>query len=324
VLLARRAWIGRIAPVAALAALAACADDRQLTVAKPASSPAATSSNWAPFTCGVTFQTTTTLNDAELASYGVPEITEGHRTCETWTGNDYRLYVQETSTSTTDPEVKNDVTTTWYEYGYSKGYDANGVQVDAAQVAPDAFALGHATPEERQASYNDPYYAVYQGTSPEPCPNNPNAIICDTGPTPNRVPGAANRSVSPGGSRNPYAAAVGKNEHGVRRRALRALLASSDEIGRSAGGHRRFRSVKGDEETVITVDPATELMVAQEVRGPAGKTRTRFTWAKARGTNPLQGYVRERMDVDTEDAHGRKTGHASVTITDISFAGGNP
>jgi hypothetical protein len=315
-------WLG---PVAALAALGACTDDRQLTVAKPADSPATNSSNWAPFTCGVTYQTSTTLSDAGLAAYGVSEISESQRTCEVWTGSDYRMYVQDTGTSTTDPEVTNDVTTTWYEYGSTRGFDASGAEVaTASAVAADAFALGLATPEERQASYNDPYYGIYQSATPEPCPNNPNAIICDTGGGYNRLPNAANRTISYGGPGNPDAAKVGKKEHGVRRRALRALLANSDEIGRSADGRRRFRSVRGDEETIIVVDPATELLVSQQVINPAGKTQTRFSWTRVNQRGGLNGYVRERMEVEAEDVQGRNTSRASVTITDISFSGTHP
>ncbi|HEY0038482.1 MAG TPA: hypothetical protein VGB66_17420 [Longimicrobium sp.] len=321
-----RAPLGRLngrwlVPAAALAVLAGCADERQLTVAKPADSPATTTSTWAPFSCGVAYQSTTTLSDADLAAYGVGSITESQRTCESWTGSDYRTYIQDTGTSSTDPEVTNDVTTTWYENGQARGFDANGTEVAGAmQVASDAFALGQASPEERQASYNDPYYGIYQGVNPEPCPNNPTQIICDPA-SPNRLPNGAKLGVSPASGRNPHAAQVGKKEHGFRRRALRALVANSDEIGRSPEGNRRFRSVKGDQETVILVDPATELMVGQEVTHPRGKSRTRFAWTRVRRAGGVDGYVRERMDVEDEDAQGRKTSHATVLITDITFNG---
>lgn len=319
---ALRKWLR---PVAALAVLAACTDDRQLTVAKPADSPASNSSNWAPFTCGVTYQTNTTLLDESLSAYGVPEISESQRTCETWTGSDYRMYVQDTGTSTTDSEVTNDVTTTWYEYGSTRGFDASGAEVaSTSAVAADAFALGLATPEEKQASYNDPYYGIYQSATPEPCPSDPTAIICGTGGSNNRLPSAANQTISYAGTRNPDAAKVGRKEHGFRRRALRALLANSDEVDRSADGRRRFRSVKGAEETIIIVDPATELMVGQEVINPAGKTRTRLSWTRFNQRGGPNGYVRERMEVEAEDAQGRSTSRATVTITDISFSGANP
>ena len=283
---------------------------------------------WAPFACGVSYSTTTTLYDADLAAYGVPEITEAERTCETWTGSDYRLYVQDTGSSETDPAVTNDVKTSWYEYGAVRGFDAQGVQIGTAEtVAADAFAFGRATAAEKQASYNDPYYGIYQNGNPEPCPNDPNAIICDGSGTYSRSPSGLSFSVATGNgmvlTRNPDAHKVGKKEHGLKRKALRALLASSDEIKRSGEGHRRFRSVTDTEETIITVDPGTELIVGQEVTHPHGKTKAKLKWKKIKRKDGAEGYVREVMEVEGEDENGNMTSYSTVVITDISF-GGNP
>lgn len=236
------------------------------------------------------------------------------------------MYVQDTGSSVTDPEVANDVTTSWYEYGTTRGFDAQGVQVaDATTVAADAFALGLASPEEKQASYNDPYYGIYQGAEPEPCPNDPNAIICDSGAAYSRTPAGPSFSIAGGNgvttTRNPDAARVGRKDHGFKRKALRALLANSDEIGRSGQGHRRFRSIRGDEETIITVDPATELMVGQEVIGPHGKTRATLGWTRVKRKDGVDGYVRERMVIEGEDEKGKQTSRSTVLITDISFGG---
>ncbi|HEX8455628.1 MAG TPA: hypothetical protein VF647_26340 [Longimicrobium sp.] len=155
----------RLAPLVVFAALAACADD-QTTGSAPFARPGAPRLVTAPFSCGLSYTSTNTFYDADLATYGIPEITTTHDNCETWTGSDYRLFVQETSSSVTDPEVANDVTTSWYQYGVTRGFNSAGVEIaDATQVAADAFALGLASPEEKQASYNEPYYAVYSGGS---------------------------------------------------------------------------------------------------------------------------------------------------------------
>jgi len=271
----------------------------------------------APFACGVRYQSTNTFYDADLAAYGVPETTTTHDNCETWTGNDYRMFVQETGSTVTDPEVANDVTASWYEYGVTRGYNAQGVEIaDATQVAADAFALGLATPEEKQASYNEPYYAVYSGG--QPC----GTRMCDQ-QMHNRSPSAPRASMATAGNGNPDAHKVGKKEHGIRRPALRALLATSDEIGRNGLGQRRFRAVRGEEETIITVDPATELMVGQEVKGPNGHTRATLRWTKIKRKNGTEGFLRQSMTVEGENGHGKQTSRSTVVITNISFGEDN-
>lgn len=299
----------RLAPLVISAALAACADD-QTTGSAPFAKPGAPRLVTAPFACGLSYTSTNTFYDADLAAYDIPEITTTHDTCETWTGNDYRMFVQETGSTVTDPEIANDVTTTWYEYGVTRGYDSQGVEIaDAIQVAADAFALGLATPEEKQASYNEPYYAVYSSDEQIQMLN--------------RSPSGARTSISATGNGNPDAHKVGTKNHGIRRPGLRALLAASDEIGRNAVGQRRFRAVRGREETVITVDPATELMVGQEVKGPNGYTRATLRWTRIKRKNGTHGYLRQLMTVEGENAQGKQTSRSTVAITNISFGEDN-
>lgn len=301
----------RLAPLVAFAALAACADD-QTTGSAPFAKPGAPRLVTAPFSCGLSYTSTNTFYDADLAAYGIPEITTTHDNCETWTGSDYRLFVQETGSTVSDPEVANDVTTSWYEYGVTRGYNSAGVEIaDATQVAADAFALGLATPEEKQASYNEPYYAVYSGG--EPC----GTRMCDQQQLQNRAPSAPRMSTT--GNGNPDAHKVGNRDHGIRRPALRALLAASDEIGRNGQGQRRFRRVRGEEETIVTVDPATELMVGQEVKGPQGHTRATLRWTKIKRKDGASGYLRESMTVEGENGQGKQTSRSTVVITNISF-----
>ena len=305
----------RLAPLVVFAALAACADD-QTTGSAPFAKPGAPRLVTAPFACGLSYTSTNTFYDADLAAYGIPEVTTTHQNCETWTGNDYRLYVQETGSTVSDPEVANDVTTSWYEYGVTRGYNSQGVQIaDATQVAADAFALGLATPEEKQASYNEPYYAIYSGG--EPC----GTRMCDHQQLQSRSPSAPRTNMSANG--NPDAHKVGKKDHGMRRPAMRALLAASDEIGRNGVGHRRFRAVRGDQETIVTVDPATELMVGQETKGPQGHTRATLRWTKIKRKDGAEGYLRQSMTVEGENGQGNGTSRSTVVITNISFGEDN-
>lgn len=303
----------RLAPIVIFAALAACTDG-QTTGSAPSAKPGAPRLVTAPFACGVSYTSTNTFYDADLAAYGIPEVTTTHDTCETWTGHDYRLFVKETGSSVTDPEVANDVTTSWYEYGVTRGYNAQGEEIaDATQVAADAFALGLATPEEKQASYNEPYYAVYSGG--EPC----GTRMCDQ-PTQmyNLAPTGA-RMNKAAGNGNPDAHKVGTRDHGIRRPALRALLGASDELGRNGLGHRRFRAVRDGQETIVTIDPATELMVGQEVKGPQGHTRATLRWTKIKRKNGTEGYMRQLMTVEGENGQGKQTSRSTVVITNISF-----
>ncbi len=302
-----------LAPLFVLAALAACADDQTTGSAPRPAAPRLTTS---PFACGVSYTSSNTFYDADLAAYGVPEVTTTHYNCETWTGSDYRVFVQETGSTVADPEVANDVTTSLYEYGVSRGFDSQGNEVaDAAQVASDAFALGLATPEEKQASYNEPYYAVY--STGEPC----GTRMCDHQMTlQNRAP---RTNMSTAGNGNPDAHKVGSREHGIRRPAMRALLAASDEIGRNGVGHRRFRAVRGDEETIVTIDPATDLMVGQEVKGPNGRTRATLRWTKIKRKDGSEGYMRHSMTVEGENGQGKQTSRSTVVISNISFGEDN-
>ncbi len=282
------------------------------------------------FACEVTYNTTVSVSDSDLAYYGVPELTESYRVCETWIGYDYRVHAEKTSTTEPDSEWSDDMGGVAYEYGQTTPLAlGSGALDEPASVGYDGFAFGQASPEEKQASYNDPYYGVYQGTSPEPCPEDPTAIICSPASMSNRAPSGPRFSLfgrsKPGV--NPDADKVGKKEHGLKRKALRALLAASDEIGRSPEGFRRFRSMRttraGAEESIITVDPRTELIALQETRGSTGVITSQFTWNRIRGKDGRERYVRSRLDVESSMlVEGRPyTSSSTVLISDLGVAG---
>lgn len=231
--------------------------------------------------------------------------------CETWTGSDYQMYARDASgapVSETGPDLKS----VEYQAGQATGYANDGTNVaDPTAVGADAFAFGQATPEEKQASYDDPYYAVYQ----EPTGSCGEMVACSTLRVTRSVDGRPLPSAS---QPNPDAARVGRKEHGFKRASLRALLGNKDEIERAPNGNRRFRFVQGDEESVIEVDPKNELMVAQEARSGAMRTRTRLFWTR-RGNR----FVRERMEVDatTDPSGATTTTRAVIELSDLRVGG---
>jgi hypothetical protein len=91
-------------------------------------------------------------------------------------------------------------------------------------------------------------------------------------------------------------------KHGLTRRGVRALVNTSEEITRSADGYRRFRVVKGDVATVRSIDPVTQLLVAEESISPSETMTVKHQWTKVLG-----GYVLDRSDyVSVETIDGRQ------------------
>jgi len=263
------------------------------------------------FACGVSYTSITYNNDSEMAQFGVAPVTDTSRVCETWTGADYKARIDRIGSSVPTSDVSDAITTVVYSDGQATGYLADGSPVaDAQGVGANAFEFGQATPAEQQASYNDPYYGVAQSVLPGGCPGNPQAIICND---PNVVGG------SDAGALRSRGFDPTKSDHGNTRRSLRALLIDSDEItgaGGAASDVRRFRAVRGDEQTIVTVERGTELIRSQEILSPSAHTLSRLSWAR-------QGnrYIRDRMEIDSEEMHdGKRFGSkVIVLIQDVRF-----
>lgn len=264
-------------------------------------------------TCGVGFTAVVTNEDALLASYGVPATTDTVQVCETWVGNDYVM--RETTVGRApngfrDPDTARTVV---YSGGQVSGVAADGGPAhDAVEVGTTAFDFMQVDDATRQASYDDPYYAVYSGGG---CAN-PTEIICSSGPAYSRAPSGTATSSSAAAAdttRDKF------QKHGLKRRGVRALVDGAEEVGRSAKGDRRFRKQRGDAEVTFTLDKGTELLVGEETTNPNGTTKATHTWKQ----HKRGGYVREQSVVESvERIRGREVrSRTTTTILDLDTAG---
>ncbi len=247
----------------------------------------------ASFGCAVIYDAITQTNEAELTPYGVEPATDTARVCEAWTGNDYSVEITQIGSSEPASDYAEDVMTTIYQSGVTSAYDAVGSLIDTeSSVGATSFEFVAATAEEQQASYSEPYYAVIGDPSPTHCSNPPCADMnVQVGN------GKAGDVVTPAASP-------------IARRALRHLIAGKTEIVPSVEGFRRFRRVETNgDETVISVDPVTELIRRHELKTNLGTTRADLTWSLVRGK-----FVRDRMDVVSDETIGSKRLSSRTTV----------
>ncbi|MGI8619883.1 MAG: hypothetical protein ACR2L6_12485 [Gemmatimonadaceae bacterium] len=243
----------------------------------------------------MTYTVITQTNDAELAAYEVETLTDTASVCETWTGSDYNVEVTQIGSSEPASDFSEDIKTAVYQNGTTSAYDnLGGFAESQPDVGPTGFEFVAATAEEKQASYNDPYYGVMASSDP----------AC-------AVPPCALQNSAPS-----HAAGVGIGPE-LRRPALKALLKGKAELGLSPEGYRRFRqlSPNGDEVT-ISVDPVTELIRRQEIRNARGRIVAELNWSRVR-----EKYVRDRMDVVSEEVLNGRTlvSRTTVLLTDMKW-----
>lgn len=274
-------------------------------------------------TCGVSYTTVLTLVDDELADYEVPTQTDTAHVCESWTGNDYSARITAAGSSEPASEFSDSTAAVAYDAGRTTSLDAMGAPtVDGTEViGTDAFDVVQATAAERQASYDAPYYGVYSGGGGGGGGGGDECLDCEVGRTQPSANMMVRRDVSTSTVGSLGDSVVQRFvRHGLTRRGVRALVDDKDEIAPSLTGRRRFRSVSGDEETVIEIDPLTQLMVSQASSSPRGRTQATLHWARRDG-----GYVRERLDVESEELVDGKLrrGRATVVITNL-IVGGTP
>lgn len=245
------------------------------------------------FACGVTYTVITQTNDAELTEYDVEPLTDTASVCQTWTGSDYNVEVTQTGSSEPASDFSEDIKTAIYQSGTTSAYDAYGSYAESQpDVGPTGFEFVAATAEEKQASYNDPYYGVMASSDPA-CAVPPCALQSS-------APGAASAGVAP-----------------LRRPALKALLKGKTEVGLSAEGFRRFhQSSPNGEEVTISVDPLTELIRRQEIRNARGRIVAELNWSRVR-----EKYVRDRMDIVSEEVVNGRTlvSRTTVLLRDVKW-----
>ena len=306
---ARRPMTLGVLVVTTTLTLWACSDSVAPPAVPAAGSPASLHSG----SCGVSFTAVVVNEDALLAAYGMPATTDTMLVCETWTGSDY--VVEETALGSAwnawrdaDPSQ-----TVVYESGTITGYAANGSMVHApVDAGPTAFDYMHVDEATRQASYDDPYWAVYASGA-----GNCGGYQCRIeGPR-----GAPAPSVRVAAGTGPDTARRFMR-HGLERRGVRALVEDAEEIGRSAAGHRQFRKRRGDAEVIHLVDPASGLLVGEETRSPRGTTKATHRWVRGRNGT---GFVRERTEIElieTVDGQPLRS-RTTIELFDVTLGGAN-
>lgn len=268
--------------------------------------------------CGVAFTAAMTYEDDLLTAYGIPGTSDTIQFCETWTGSDY--FIRETTIGSAFNAFQEPDTARTIEYsgGLVRGYAADGGPAHGnVSVGPTAFDFMQVDEATRQASYDDPYWAVYSDGSGNPCP--PPQLQCRAPGGIGLVEGAASPDTT---AATPDSARPVREfkRHGLSRRGLRALVENATELARSPEGHRRFRLRRGSADVVLTLDRVTELLIGEETTSEGRMSRTSHQWKR----HGARGYVREQTVAETvEDMNGRAVrSRRTTTITNFTRGAG--
>jgi hypothetical protein len=257
--------------------------------------------------CALNFTAELAVADSEMAELDVGVRVDTVRVCQTWTGDDYAIIGHTVGGSHHGTDFGDSLQISQYEDGQVNAYGADSVGVaDPGAVGTSSFEFVGADSAQIQASYDDPYYVVLGPSDPgDECGMDGDEC------------GLEGQRVAPQRAAPQLSRAGGRGErHGLTRRGVRMLVDDAEDVGRSPEGWRRFRKVRGEHEITIDVDAGTQLIRAQEIRGPNLRVTSRMTW-KQKGDR----LYRERMDIEGEvQVDGRRYPHrASVVITDISW-----
>lgn len=252
--------------------------------------------------CGASFRMISSTDDSLMDADGLTPTVDTVDVCESWTGNDYAYQATGVGSSDNIPGLADTVQTAGYQGGYVTGYASDGTGVSAASpVGSTAFDYLYADATTVSASYDYPYYGV---SSPDPaaCTTPPCPVVNLATTTAHLVGTAPTSAAAPSAAQ--FAA------HGLRRRGVRALIDDAQEITPSREGYRRFRVQHGADRVTWSVDPKTELLMAELHEGPADTMVATHTWRAVSG-----GYVRDRSRFDTDERIGGKHVHSSVALT---------
>jgi len=279
--------------------LVACSDLQRSTA--PGVSPSVPAGSLSGMTsCGASFRVIATDDDSLMAAYGIMRTVDTVDVCESWTGSDYQWEGRGVGSSDNFPELVDDIQSVSYDAGYVVGYGSSGSQaVPPVEAGPTSFDYMYADESTRQASYDYPYYGV---SSPDPaaCTDPLSCPALSIGPAPSSATSAPKAAI-PG---------VPFSRHGLTRVGVRALVDGADEIAPSREGFRRFRKIAGNETTIFSVDPRTQLLVADEVASASDTTWTRHSWTRVAG-----GYVRSRTDMESvEVITGRRIRNRTTIV----------
>lgn len=271
--------------------------------------------------CGASYNMISTETDSLMTQYGIPNTVDTVGICETWLGNDYAYQATAVGSSDNTPGFIDDVQTTTYENGNVVGYSQGGASAAApSPVGATAFDMLYADDATRQASYDYPYYGV---ASPDPstCLTPPCALQSaaprtgiSTSPesiTRERSTRRTSSAATSGGSAEPF------TKHGLIRRGVRALVDDASEIAPLRNGWRRFQAMHNNEVVIRSVDPKTQLLMAEEYDGAVDTMTASHSWSRVDG-----GYVRAYSDyVTVERVAGKRLhSHAHIVFRNVQIA----
>lgn len=227
-----------------------------------------------------------------MAQYGDPPARDTVSVCQTWTGSDYVTRVDVLGSADWNATATDTVANVQYQSGTVAGYAKDGSPMGTMASGPTSFDFMVVDSASRQASIDDPYYALQSSGDGSTCVPNPNQAC----------PLSSTQS-------------DGKfTKHGLTRRGVRALVDNMAEIGRGTRGERRFRKLRGDEDVILSIDDQTQLLVAEETKAAKHSSKAVHTWVPTAG-----GFVHERTDIeDTDTIDGKKvTSRAVITFRDV-------
>lgn len=302
---------------AVVAAAIACSDT-QIGPPHQAVQPSATLLDIS--SCSASFRMVSTDHDALMAPYGIGTTVDTVDVCETWTGSDYAYQATAVGSSDNVPGFVDSVQTVTYQSSNVTGYTQSTTEAaPASPVGSTSFDMMYADDATRQASYDYPYYGV-SSPDPDACIQQPCAVQSLN--TTARLTNGASTGSAEATNSTPTPSASGNAmpqfaKHGLTRRGVRALVEDADEIAPSKEGYRRFRAVHGKETVVRSIDPKTQLLMAEESDGPSDTTFTTHVWARTTG-----GYVRDHSDFDiAEVVNGKKLrSHSHIAFEKVRIS----
>ena len=304
---------------AGMSVLCACSDARN-TLSPQRRLPSEGGRLQAMTSCGATFRVITDETDSLMTAYGIGRTSDTVDVCEAWTGSDYDYQATGAGSSDNVPGFGDTVQTVTYQGGYVTGYTQSGASAaDPSSVGSTAFDFVHADDPTRQASYDDPYYGV-SSHDPSTCLQPPCVVMLRAaGTTP---PGSASAPTPSGVRLTVVVQDTLFTRHGLSRRGVRALVNESEEITPSRQGYRRFRAITGDVTTVRSIDPITQLLMAEESTSPKETMTVTHKWTKVVG-----GYLLDRSDyVSIETIDGKQIRNfgtvqlKNVQISDLAYS----
>jgi len=254
----------------------------------------------ATMSCSASFRMIAVDSDSLMAPYGIPSVVDTVDICESWTGSDYTYQATLAGSADNVALFPDTIPVVAYQNGYITAYDAaNNISSDATSAGGTSFDFVKADASTKQASFDYPYYAI---SSPDPTPSS-----CIQAPCP-----AMLRSAPQSAARDEQA--MPPDHHGLRRRGFRVLVDSAAELPPSADGLRRFRSLRGNRDYIRSIDPKTELLVAEEEWSSTDTSRITHTWRKV-----PNGYIRQHSDIESVDlVNGRWVReHSQIDFTKV-------